>query len=36
MKFAGVKVWNKLPNEIKSCSLNVFLKKLKNSILDTY
>ena len=30
MKFAGVKVWNKLPNKIKSCFLNVFKKKIKN------
>ena len=36
IKFAGVKVWNKLPKEIKSHSLNVFLKKIKTSILDTY
>ena len=36
IKFTGVKVWNKIPNEIKNCSLNVFLKKLKTSILDTY
>ena len=36
IKFTGVKVWNKIPNEIKNCSLNVVLKKLKTSILDTY
>ena len=36
IKFAGLKVWNKLPNEIKSCSLNVFSKKIKTSILDAY
>ena len=36
IKFTGVKVWNKIPHEIKNCSLNVFLKKLKTSILDTY
>ena len=35
IKFIGVKVWNKIPNAIKNCSLNVFLKKLKTSILDT-
>ena len=36
IKFTGVKVWNKIPNEIKNCYLNAFLKKLKISILDTY
>ena len=36
IKFASVKVWNKLPNEIKNCPLNVFLKKIKTSVLDTY
>ena len=36
IKFPGAKVWNKLPYEIKSCFLNVFLKKMKNSILYTY
>ena len=36
IKFTGVTVWNKIPNEIKNCSLNVFLKKLKIFILDIY
>ena len=35
-KFTGVQVWNKIPNAIKNCSSNVFLKKLKTSILDAY
>ena len=35
-KFAGAKVWNKLPYEIRSCSSNVFFEKIKKSILDTH
>ena len=29
-------MWNNTPNQIKNCFLNVFLKKLKTSILDSY
>ena len=28
IQVASAKVWNKLPNEFKTCSLNVYFKKI--------
>jgi len=37
IKNAGPRIWNALPDDLKtSCSLNVFSKKLKSSIINSY